>query len=63
MIRVRFKVGTIKLKDDTDRLERAVDGMRTGAREGLRRCREFEAAARRFRQRILRAAEDAFLRG
>jgi hypothetical protein len=64
VIRVTFRVGTLKLtSEDTPRLERAVGRMRADVKEGLARLRDRERALRRFRAFLLRETERAFLDG
>lgn len=59
-----FRVGVLKLQsEDAPRLEKAVQGIRRSTNEGLRHMRAREAAMRRLRSALLRAAEDAFVRG
>jgi hypothetical protein len=61
-IRTSFRVGTLRLKeDDAPRLERAVARIRADTREGLARCAAYEAAARRFRAKLLNEVERMFL--
>lgn len=64
MIRVTFRVGTLKLQgQDAPRLERAVERLRQDVRDGLARSRDYDAAAKRFRALLLREAERALLGG
>lgn len=62
-IRARFRVGTLKLHGDADRLGAAVIKLRRDSKEAELRAREFDRAARRLRARLLRVAERAFLDG
>lgn len=63
MIRARFKVGTLKLQGDANRLGAAVDRLKGDAREAQLRSAELERAQRRLRQRLLNLATRAFLNG
>lgn len=64
MIRVQFRIGTLRLRgDDTPRLEKAVERLRDHAHNAVQRARDYDAAAKRLRAALLRAAEEAFLGG
>jgi len=63
MILVRFRLGVIKLRGDSEKLTRAVDMMRRDVREGNARLDEYEAAFRRLRTRVLREVEKALIYG
>lgn len=63
MIRARWKVGTLKLHGDADRLGAAVTRLRRDSLDALQRARELNAARVRLRARLFRVAERAFLDG
>lgn len=59
-----FRVGVLKLQgEDMPRLDRTVQGIRQSTREGLIRLRERDAAMRRLKAVLLRAAQDALAGG
>lgn len=63
MIRTRFKLGTLKLRGDTDRLDAAVSRLRQDIREGEARIRAQRAALKRVLNAALSGAVDALARG
>lgn len=64
MIRVTFRVGVLKLRgEDAPRLERAVERLRMDVRDGLARSRDFDAAAKRFRDLLIRTTVGALTDG
>jgi hypothetical protein len=62
-IRARFRVGTLKLKGDTDRLDTAVKRLRGEIAFGEERKRSVERGIKRLRELLLRAVEDALTEG